>query len=78
MKVLLVFITRLFLTVLAIALVICCIGIAFVLFDESQLFFKQIGESILKLFGLFVTGLSGWFIGIYQIKWWNKFLKDEK
>lgn len=77
MKLLLVFITRVFLTGLAFLLLLCCLGICFVMFIlEPELFFHQIDESLLKLAGIVLCGLSSWYIGKPQITWWKKFLSE--
>ncbi len=77
MKILLIFITRLFLSAVAFSLLISCILIASVLIEEYQLFFRQMGESLLKLFGVVLSGLGAWYIGKPQIKWWKKFLAGD-
>lgn len=76
MKTLLIFITRLFLSTVALLLLFCCVCIIYVLIDESQLFFHQIGESVLKLIGVVLSGTGAWYIGKPQIKWWKKFLAE--
>ncbi len=77
MKILLIFITRLFLTVLAFFLLLCGIGISLVLFVlEPNLFFYQIGESLLKLVGIVLCGFGAWYVGKPQLAWWKKFLNE--
>lgn len=79
MKLLLVFITRVFLSCLAFLLFLGFLCISFVLFiEEPQLFFLQIEESLLKLTGIVLCGLGCWYIGKPQIKWWKKFLSTDE
>lgn len=77
MKILLIFITRVFLSAVAFSLLISCILIASVLIDEYQLFFRQIGESFLKILGVMLSGVGAWYVGKPQIKWWKEFLSEK-
>lgn len=71
MKLLLIFITRLFLTSLSVLLLFAAIGIA------ALLFAGEINDIVLMaVLGILLCGAGGWYIGKPQIAWWKKFLNE--
>lgn len=71
MKLLLVFITRVFLTSLSLCLLFATIGISTLLFTGNL---KDI--ELISILGILLCSIGCWYIGKPQITWWKKFLSE--
>ena len=73
MKLLLIFITRLFLTSFSLFLLFATIGIAALLFTGELNDIK-----LVSVLGIVLCGIGSWYIGKPQIAWWKKFLNEDQ